>query len=123
MVMNDGFTLDSSWNMANAYFYRIHLAFVGLDQAKVNEDYKSMFKYLETIQGELIAQMTEPEQVKVETLQKLCRDNLNFLGYNKVDSRILTKNLYEYEKYMRIIMRERKMDLPRQRDPGNALLQ
>lgn len=116
----DGMMMDSEWNEAKAYFYRIHLTLAASDQAAMVKNYDAQLSALFTLHRELSAQMKEDELKIAEDLYKKCNQLLSFRGKN-VRSDIIINSLYDYELHLRKIMKARKMDLPRQRDPGAAL--
>jgi hypothetical protein len=123
---SDGMLFDSDWNEAKAYFYRIHLALLASDQSSQLKNYESQFKALFTVHRELSAQMKVEggvdELKEAEELYERANNFLHLINQRKnLNVNLLIKALYYYELHLRKVMKARKMDLPRQRDPGAAL--
>lgn len=116
----DGMMMDSEWNEAKAYFYRIHLTLAASDQAAMVKNYDSQLSALFTLHRELSAQMKDDELKLAEDLYRKCNQFISFRN-NNVRTDIIITSLYQYELHLRKVMKLRKMDLPRQRDPGAAL--
>ena len=51
-------SMDSEWNFANSYFYRIHEALVASNRASAMHDWQSQFDALFIVHRELVAQMS-----------------------------------------------------------------
>ena len=119
--MTDGMLLDSEWNEAKAYFYRIHLAISASDDAGLRRDYQQQLLALFTLHRELSGQMKDDELSKADGLYNKASQVISLSSRHNMNQNILVKTLYEYELFLRKIMKVRKMDLPRQRDPGAAL--
>lgn len=111
--------LDSEWNEAKAYFYRIHAALMSSDEASLVKNYDLQLSSLFTVHRELSAQMKPDELVKAEELYRKASNLVNVSG--RVGVSVVILSLYKYELHLRQVMKARKMDLPRQKDPGAAL--
>lgn len=121
--VNDGYVMDDSeWNEAKAYFYRIHQALTGSNQCKVQADFEGQLRYLFTVHGELSGQMSFEERKNSEKLYNQAYQTLKTFRQKNADERIITIPLYNYEIHLRAIMKDRKMDLPRAKDPKRGLL-
>ena len=126
-MSDDNLSLDSEWNEAKAYFYRIHLTLMAANDASLRHDHSGHFDALVRLHTELVAQMSEePEQkgemeTKAEQLKTMCERFLYSKNPN-IDQRVLTSKLFDYERHLRFIMKIRKMDMPRKRDPKRALM-
>lgn len=118
--LNNGMTLDSEWNEAKAYFYRIHMTLMVCDQCAMMKNYDGQLSALFTVHRELSAQMKPDELGLAEDLYDKASRLVNYKNKN-VRQEILVKSLYNYELHLRKVMKDRKMDLPRQKDPGAAL--
>ena len=125
--LNTGSTLDSEWNEAKGYFFRIHLTLLASDQASMNKNYEAQLLALHTLHRELSAQFKKLKEIdeasKADMLFTNAFNVVQMSKRNRVSDLVLLKTLYEYESFLRRIMRERKMDMPRRMDPGTALLQ
>jgi hypothetical protein len=125
-MTDDQFTFDSEWNEAKAYFYRIHLCLMANNDASLRHDYGQQFDALNRLHAELVAQMSKDAKKKddleleSERLRSSC-ENLIFAKSN-IDILVLRRRLFDYERHLRFIMKLRKMDLPRSKDPGKAIL-
>lgn len=118
--LNSGMTLDSEWNEAKAYFYRIHMTLMVCDQSAMMKNYDGQLSALFTVHRELSAQMKPQELEEAERLYDKASRVVNYKNRN-VRADIVVNSLYKYELHLRKVMKDRKMDLPRQRDPGAAL--
>jgi len=110
---------DSQWNMASAYFYRCHVELAMSNHLGAIGDYRNQYMRLFNLHKELSGQMKPEELKEVERLEEQTRYIIN---EKNVSVQLVRKRLYDYEIYMRQIMKLRKMDLPRSKDPGKAIL-
>lgn len=110
---------DSQWNMATAYFFRMHTELSWANFASAQGNYHLCYEHLYNLHKELSGQMKPDELEKTERLGSLAR---NAVHTRAIDLSLIRKSLYEYEIFMRQIMKNRKMDLPRSKDPGKAII-
>lgn len=118
-MSDDYTTMDSEWNEAKAYFYRIHLCLAGSDDSSRQGDYHGQLNSLFTLHRELSAQM-KPEELEIA--EKIYKETREYLLAKNMAQFIIIDKLYEYELHLRKILKDRKMDLPRAQDPGRSLL-
>lgn len=116
---NNSLILDSEWNEAKAYFFRIHMTLIGSNEAGIQHDYHKQLSFLFALHRELSGQMNKDELVKAETFHDSIMQIMNIKNLNE---NIIQKKLYYYEIHLRGILRDRKMDLPRQKDPMRSLI-
>ena len=109
---------DSQWNMAAAYFFRIHTAFVWSNHYGSKGDWTNKYQHLFNIHLELSGQMKPEELKECEKLEENSRICLS----KNVNPMVVRQALYNYEVFLRQIMKLRRMDLPRSKDPGRAIL-
>ncbi len=109
---------DSQWNMASAYFFRIHTAFVYSNYYGAKGDYSNKYQHLFNIHLELSGQM-KPDELKI--CQKLDEESRVAL-FNRGNVLVLKQALYNYEIFLRQVMKLRRMDLPRNKDPSRAII-
>lgn len=117
--------LDSEWNEAKAFFYRIHLAISASDDAALRKDSAAQLLALYTLHRELMGQMKDEELEEATKLYMQANKIVNLSNRHRISNVLnnsVIKRLYDYELYLRQVMKKRKMDLPRQRDPGAALM-
>jgi hypothetical protein len=117
--METGINFDSQWNMATAYFYRMHVELAMSNHFGSIGDYRNQYMRLFNLHKELSGQMKPEELQRCEELESNAK-NLVFAQGVSID--IVRRSLYEYEIYMRQIMKDRKMDLPRSKDPSRAII-
>lgn len=117
--MDKYFSDDSEWNEAKAYLYRIHVALMNSDDSGSKGDHRGQLNALYTLHRELVAQMKPEEKLKAEDLHRKARRIINDGRFNPIQEQ---DRLYEYESHLRTILKLRKMDLPRSKDPSRALL-
>lgn len=111
---------DSQWNMATAYFFRMHIAMSWANQCSASGNYPGVYEHLYNLHKELSGQMKPDELARVEELESRAR-SLVFAKGVTVD--MVRKCLYDYEIFLRNIMTKRKMDMPRSKDPAKAILE
>jgi beta-glucosidase-like glycosyl hydrolase len=117
--MDDYSTMDSDWNMGKATLYRIHILLTNINVNTVNSNPQQTLNNLYALHKELIARMKDEELADAEKAYEEVKRLMNFRnsGYDVVVNR-----LYKYEKILRTVIRDRKLDLPTRMDPGRALL-
>ena len=114
---------DPTWSGGNLYLWRIHLAF--LDSAKFGmyKDYDNQLRSLFTVHREIVAQMKDTKEEKeIEQAEKLYKECLRVVAFKKQDVNTLVWKLYEYEKFLREVLKRCKMDIPRGQDTSKAIL-
>jgi hypothetical protein len=117
--METGINFDSQWNMATAYFYRMHVELAMSNHFGSIGDYRNQYMRLFNLHKELSGQMKPDELNHCEQLESVCK---TLVFAKDVSIEIVRDSLYKYEIYMRQIMKDRKMDLPRSKNPGTAIL-
>lgn len=118
-MADDGINFDSQWNMASSYFYRCHVLLYESNNYGSMGDFKSQYLSLFNLHKELSGQMKPDELKETEELESQARIAVSS---KHIGEALVRKVLYDYEIYMRQIMKLRKMDLPRSKDPGKAIL-
>lgn len=113
-------TDDSEWNFALAYFNRLDNAIKVCNLNKFQNNYRAWFDALWILHDELYPQMKSEERV---VLEKLKNHSLQLVkAGGNVDVFTMRNALSNYERELRLIMKERGMDMPRKSDPTRALL-
>jgi hypothetical protein len=110
---------DSEWNMASSYFYRCHVLLYESNQYGSMGDFQSQYLSLFNLHKELSGQMKPDELEHTEELESQARIAVSS---KNIMQQVKRKILYDYEIYMRQIMKLRKMDLPRSKDPSKAII-
>lgn len=119
--MSDNYrTLDSEWNFALAYFKRWDEALRMANLSKFNSDWNKWLEALFILNDELVPQMKPEERIEVNELKQKCIKVMK--ARMNVDTYTMKGIISEYEVKLRIIMKERGMDMPRKSDPSRALL-
>lgn len=125
--MNNYKTLDSEWNYAAAYMQRIDELFRYANAYKTTDNYQGWFKYLLALHDELLPQMKENADKKLDEkeISKDLRDKAQtwISAGRQAKAWDVHKTLSRWEEHLRNVMKERGMDLPRKLDPGSSLLQ
>jgi hypothetical protein len=120
---------DSDWNEATTYLFRIHASLWVNDEAKMSSQYKKQLSALYTVHGELSAQMVDNKGnddglKKAEELWSKAHSIVGLWDAKRNVSEVLVlKALYNYELHLRLVMKKRKMDMPRRRDLSKSLLE
>ena len=122
-MSNDTLSADSEWSGGALYLYRIHLCIWESNKYAMLKDYSNQLASLFCLHRELVAQMKDnkdnSEVAKAERLYKECE---RIISFKKYDVKLLVWKLYEYEKFLKNILKERKMDIPRGQDTSRAIL-
>ena len=120
---------DSDWNEATTYLFRIHAALLVSDEAKMKNDFERQLNALYTVHGELSAQMVDNKGADdgLKRAELLWSKAYNVVSIHKnkrnISNLIVLKALYDYELHLRLVMKKRKMDMPRRRDLSKSLLE
>ena len=128
MNSNDG-SSDSDWNEATTYLFRIHAALLVSDESKMRNDFERQLNALYTVHGELSAQMVDNKGAddglkKAEELWSKAYNAVSiYKSKRNISNLIVLKALYNYEVHLRLVMKKRKMDMPRRRDLSKSLLE
>lgn len=112
--------MDSEWNFALAYFKRLDEALRLANFAKFKNDFGNWLEALLILHDELVPQM-KPEEL--EAINKLKQECIKLIKARaNVENYTLKQKISDYEVKLRVVMKERGMDMPRKSDPGRALL-
>ena len=120
---------DSDWNEATTYLFRIHAALLVSDEAKMKNDFERQLNALYTVHGELSAQMVDNKGLDdgLKRAELLWSKAYNVVSIHKnkrnISNLIVLRALYDYELHLRLVMKKRKMDMPRRRDLSRSLLE
>jgi hypothetical protein len=117
--MNTAETWDSEWNSAEQFFRQLGLIQAAINDCTIRRDNKGLLDALYTLHKQLIGQMKEEELNQAWNLMIQADRMVNDNRFNPSSER---KKLFDYELYLRRIMKVRKLDLPRSKDPSRALL-
>ena len=110
---------ESNWNYAEAYLKRVDSLFQAANMYKLMGNNTGWFETLCSVHDELAAQMKGDEEKESTDLREKCKKYVN-IGHG-IDAWLVKKTLSSWEIFMRKIMKERGMDLPRKFDPSKAM--
>ena len=117
--MNDGFkSNETEWNQAIAYHERIHGCLLLCHRGRNGDDWKSWVNGIEGLYMELCAWMTSKELEQWKVHESMISRVSSGANIYKVSKHHL---LLDAEKFLREIMHDRGMDLPRKNDPRKSL--
>lgn len=128
MTITNG-TDNSEWNEATTYLFRIHAALSSSDESKMKNDFENQLNALYAVHGELSAQMIDSKGrddglAKAENLWKKAYKVVSiYKNKRNISNMLVMKALYNYELHLRLVMKKRKMDMPRGRDLSRSLLE
>jgi hypothetical protein len=118
--MTDYRTLDSEWNFALAYFKRLDEALRYGNLCKMQGNMSGWLEALLILHDELYPQMKPEEKEKLEELKNRA---IKLVKQGGAADKFTFKGLLSnYDRELRVIMKERGMDMPRKSDPSRALL-
>ena len=122
-MSNETLSADSEWSGGALYLYRIHLCIWESNKYGMAKDYVNQLASLFCLHRELVAQMKDlKNDSEVDKAEKLYKECERIIGFKKYDNKLIVWKLYEYEKFLKMILKERKMDIPRGQDTARAIL-
>lgn len=111
--------MDSEWNAAVQFFVEIGKCYSLINESTLRNDNKTLFQTLYTLHKHILGQMKPDERTKAMELHRKAEIVVHDGRYNPGLEKV---RLYEYEQYLRDILRIRKLDIPRSKDPAKAIL-
>lgn len=109
----------SEWHQGNLVHWRIHLTILNLKNAKYSHDLRLWFNGLNDLFSELSGSMKPDELEKGLTGLKVIHSYL----LNNIPFEEASWFYLDLEIFLRGVMRDRGLDLPRKKDPKRSLLE
>ena len=120
---------ESDWNSAQEYLHQINYLLMQGVSHQVAEDYSNSLKNFHAAHQMLVAHMkvkTHDKNIASERDEAQARyeraKRLIDGGLTNVDKNLILKALDDYNLILRVVVRKRRMDVPRGQDPGSGLL-
>lgn len=116
MSFNDA--SESEWNTAAYYFIQLSNLMFQAILSQANKNYGQALDYYLATHNMIVAHMKPQE----EKIAKRCYNNCKVLiSQKQFDEETIIQNLNKYNKILRVVMRNRRMDIPRARG-GSGLV-